>query len=100
MREGDEAAVKAFVKVNQVNSNLRNRREDVFRLLKGNYRLTLIRQEVNKYFTKEEELPNLLNKVDKRFKETEFSNDVNRRMDENRYQLEQHRCTILKLMQH
>ena len=51
------------------------------------------------YFTEEEELQKLLDKVGERFKETEFSKDVKRRTDENSYQLEQHRDTKLKHMQ-
>ena len=98
IRKDNEAALIAFVKVDQECSNFRNRREDVFRLLKGNYRHTRIRQEFNNYFNEEEELQKLLDKVDKRFKETEFTKDVKGQTDENRYHLEQHRDTILKLM--
>ena len=36
MRKNNEIAVKAFVKVNQEYSKLRDRREDVFHLLKDN----------------------------------------------------------------
>ena len=85
--------------VSQEYPNLRNRQEELFCLLKGYYRLTRIRQELNNYFTKEEELKMLLEKVDKGFKKTEFSKDVKRRTDKNLYQLEQHR-DILKLTQH
>ena len=84
MRKDDEAEVKAFVKFNQEYSKLRNRREDVFRLLKGNYRLPRFQQEVNNYFIEGEGLQKLLDKVEEIFKETEFSKDVKRRTDENR----------------
>ena len=96
MQKDDEAAAKAFVKVNQEQSKLWNRRKDLFRLLKVNYRLTRIGQELNNYFTEEEQLQKLTHKVDKRIKKTEFSKDVIRRTDENRYQLEQHRDAILQ----
>ena len=100
MRRNDEVAVKALVKVNQEYSYLKNRPADNFRLLKGNYFLTRIRQELSDYFTDDQELEKLLDKVDKRFKESEFSEDLNGQTDENRYQLEQHRDIRLKFMEH
>ena len=100
MRKDDKAAVKVFLKANQEYSKLRKRRKDVFCLLQCNYRLTCIYQELINYSTEEEELQKLLDKVDERFKETEFSKELKRRTAENRYQLEEHKDTILKLMQH
>ena len=62
MRKDDEAAVKFFVKVNQEYSKFRNRQEEFFRLLKDNYHLIRIREEMNNYFTEENELQKLLDK--------------------------------------
>ena len=63
-RRGRQEHSLDLVNLNQKYDQLRRKREELIRLLKGNYRLARVRSEVDAYFEEEDKLLHQLNSVE------------------------------------
>ena len=85
-----------LVNLNQKYDQPRRKREELIRLLKGNYRLARARSEVDAYFEEEDKLLNQLSKVEDKHGGSGCS-EVTEKCIDYRSRLTDHKCYILNL---
>ena len=95
-RRGRQEHSLDLVNLNQKYDQLRRKREELIRLLKGNYRLARVRSEVDAYFEEEDKLLNQLSKVESKHGGTGCS-EVTEKCIDYRSRLTDHKCYILNL---